>query len=344
MALYRTISLSFWTDPKIVDEFTPEDRYFYLYLFTNTHTNLAGCYEVSIRQMVNETGYSKDTIERLLNRFKTIHKVIDYSEVTKEILLINWHKYNWTSSEKFRKPLLKEIDGIKNDTFKEYLLNIYNGESPLYRYGIDTICNDTSVTVTNTNNINNKNINNIYINNNKNIYSISFENIYNEYPRKGDKKKAYGCFQARLKEGYSEDELLIATKNYAEQCKKEKREQRYIKLASTFFGVNTPFVDYLPHGLSGKPNMKVEWGKMIRDLSEQEHAPYFGFPPEWFDGDKLIQERVESVICPKGTMPGIYEDYEMSVKELLETYEARRRYANGDTIDFFEYPECTSDS
>lgn len=178
----------------------------------------------------------------------------------------------------------------------------------------------------------------------KNNISISFEDIYKEYPRKGEKKKAFSCFQTRLKEGYSEEELLIATKNYAEQCKKEKREQRYIKLASTFFGVNTPFVDYLPHGISGKPNMKVEWGKMIRNLSEQEHAPYFGFPPEWFDGDKLITERVESVICPKGTMPGIYEDYEMSVKELLETYEARRRYANGDTIDFFEYPECTSDS
>lgn len=178
----------------------------------------------------------------------------------------------------------------------------------------------------------------------KNNISISFEDIYKEYPRKGEKKKAFSCFQTRLKEGYSEEELLIATKNYAEQCKKEKREQRYIKLASTFFGVNTPFVDYLPHGISGKPNMKVEWGKMIRNLSEQEHAPYFGFPPEWFDGDKLITERVESVICPKGTMPGIYEDYEMSVKELLETYEARRRYANGDTIDFYEYPECTSDS
>lgn len=349
MALYRTIQMSFWTDIKISESFTPEDKYFYLYLFTNPHTNLAGCYEISIRQAATDTGYSKDTIERLFKRFSEVHKVAFYSSETNEVLLVNWHKYNWTSSEKYRKPLETQIRNIKNESFREYLYKLFENEDRVsipYQYPIDTYCIDTSNanTITNTNNINNKNINNIYINNNKNIYSISFENIYNEYPRKGDKKKAYGCFQARLKEGYSEDELLIATKNYAEQCKKEKREQRYIKLASTFFGVNTPFVDYLPHGISGKPNMKVEWGKMIRDLSEQEHAPYFGFPPEWFDGDKLIQERVESVICPKGTMPGIYEDYEMSVKELLETYEARRRYANGDTIDFFEYPECTSDS
>ena len=171
-----------------------------------------------------------------------------------------------------------------------------------------------------------------------------FQEFWNVYPRKLNKKRAYKCYQARINEGYSEQDLLTAAQNYSDECRKEKRDSKFIKHPTTFLSVDTPFTDYLPHGISGKPNMKVEWGKMIRDLSEQEHAPYFGFPPEWFDGDKLIQERVESVICPKGTMPGIYEDYEMSVKELLETYEARRRYANGDTIDFFEYPECTSDS
>ena len=30
MAVYRTIHISFWTDTKVVDDFTPEDKYFYL--------------------------------------------------------------------------------------------------------------------------------------------------------------------------------------------------------------------------------------------------------------------------------------------------------------------------
>lgn len=145
MAKYRAISLNFWTDAKIADDFTPEDRYFYLYLFTNPHTNLCGCYEISLKQMVNETGYSKDTIERLIDRFKTIHKVIDYSEETKEILIINWHKYNWTSSEKFRKPLSSEIVDIKNNEFRQYLSQTFNGLE--LRYGIDTPCIDTTVSV-----------------------------------------------------------------------------------------------------------------------------------------------------------------------------------------------------
>ena len=150
MALYRTISLSFWTDTKIADEFTPEDRYFYLYLFTNPHTNLAGCYEISIKQIAYEIGYNADTVEHLLTRFSNVHGVAKYSRDTKEMLLINWHKYNWTSSEKYRKPLKKEIDGVKNSSFKEYLLSVFNGEKS-EGYPIDTICIDTSNTLSNTN-------------------------------------------------------------------------------------------------------------------------------------------------------------------------------------------------
>lgn len=153
MALYRTISMSFWTDSKVADDFTPEDRYFYLYLFTNPHTNLCGCYEISIKQAVTETGYSKDTIENLIERFEEYHNVIRYSPTTKEILLLNWHKYNWTKSEKFRKPLLAEIGRVKNKRFKEYLSKIVNSEDDGYR--IDTTCIDTSVTVTVTDTVTN---------------------------------------------------------------------------------------------------------------------------------------------------------------------------------------------
>ena len=69
MALYRIVCMTFWTDTKIADEFTPEDKYFYLYLFTNPHTNLAGCYEIGIKQIANEIGYKVETVKNLLDRF-----------------------------------------------------------------------------------------------------------------------------------------------------------------------------------------------------------------------------------------------------------------------------------
>lgn len=136
MAIYRTLQLTFWTDSKITDDFTPEDKYFYLYLMTNPHTKLCGCYEISLNTASIETGYNKDTVKHLLNRMDTVHNVIRYSPETREVLLLNWHKYNWTRSEKFRKPLRNEIKAVKDDAFRDYLTRI--------EQGVDTVCTPSS--------------------------------------------------------------------------------------------------------------------------------------------------------------------------------------------------------
>ena len=183
MAIYRNIQMSFWTDTKVADDFTPEDKYFYLYLFTNPHTNLAGCYEISIRQMSNETGYSKDTIERLIDRFLSVHNVIEYESTTKELLLINWHKYNWTKSRDFRKALEKEINSVKNPEFKGFLRDLYNDVDTVPRPSIDGV--GTTVTVTDTDNNISPNKDKYIDIINKNItehnYSIYISNILTEW-------------------------------------------------------------------------------------------------------------------------------------------------------------------
>lgn len=126
MAIYRNIQLSFWTDNKVEDDFTPEDKYFYLYLLTNPQTNICGCYEVSYTQMSNQTGYNKDTINRLLDRFEKFHNIIRYSRDTKEILILNWYKYNWSKSEKTLVGVENVAKYIKSSSFKTYVLNIVN--------------------------------------------------------------------------------------------------------------------------------------------------------------------------------------------------------------------------
>lgn len=126
MANYRNISMNFWQDSKVVDDFTPEDRYIYLYCMTNPHTNLCGCYEVSIKQIAGETGYNNDSVERLLKRLDREHNVIRYDAQTKELLILNWFRYNWTGSDKINKPLLADIRKVKCDRFREYLAQRYN--------------------------------------------------------------------------------------------------------------------------------------------------------------------------------------------------------------------------
>ncbi len=76
-------------------------------------------------------------------------------------------------------------------------------------------------------------------------YTCAFEALWKAYPRKKEKAGAYRCYKARLADGFSEDELETAVKRYADECQRQKTEQKYIKLAATFLGPSTPFMDYL---------------------------------------------------------------------------------------------------
>lgn len=79
----------------------------------------------------------------------------------------------------------------------------------------------------------------------KKTYTCAFESLWAAYPRKKEKAKAYKCYKARLADGFSEDELETAVKRYADECKINHTEEKYIKLGATFLGPNTPFTDYL---------------------------------------------------------------------------------------------------
>lgn len=176
MAVYRSVHLSFWTDNKVEDDFTPEDKYFYIYLLTNPQTNICGCYEISYSQMTRNTGYNKDTIIRLLERFENVHKIIKFDKNTKEVLILNWYKYNWSKSEKTLTGVENVAKHIKSEEFKKYVLDVVNcarNDTPImgYVYPIQASVSDTD-------------INNIYINKkekdiNKNTNSINNKNILN---------------------------------------------------------------------------------------------------------------------------------------------------------------------
>lgn len=77
-------------------------------------------------------------------------------------------------------------------------------------------------------------------------YTKGFEEFWTVYPRKLGKGEAYKKYQARRKDGFSDEELLTAAKNYAAECKKRKTESEYIKHPKTFLSDTTPFTDYLP--------------------------------------------------------------------------------------------------
>lgn len=141
MAIFRCVSPNFWSDPKVDDDFTPEDKYFYLYLLTNPHTTLSGCYELGKRQASRELGYNEETVDRLIHRMETVHNVIRYDKATKEILLLNWHKYNWSKSPKCLKGVEYSLQNIKSDAFRKYCADTLSIQ---YRYSMDTTVSVTA--------------------------------------------------------------------------------------------------------------------------------------------------------------------------------------------------------
>ena len=56
MAAYRHIHIDYWQDSFVLD-LTPEEKYFYIYLMTNSKTTQCGVYSLHNRIIETETGY-----------------------------------------------------------------------------------------------------------------------------------------------------------------------------------------------------------------------------------------------------------------------------------------------
>ena len=239
MAIYRNVQLSFWTDNKVEDDFTPEDKYFYLYLLTNPQTNICGCYEVSYSQMTSQTGYNKDTVNRLIDRFENIHKIIKFNKNTKEILILNWYKYNWSKSEKTLTGVDAVAKHIKCNEFKEYIFEAincirndtpYKGHTcPIQASVSDTDTDTDAVSITDNN----------YIDIIKDIIDYLNLVLNTKYNYKTVNTQKH--IRARLKDGYMIDDFKTVIDKKSKEWLGTNME-RYLR-PDTLFG--TKFESYL---------------------------------------------------------------------------------------------------
>lgn len=120
----RLVNIEFWKDDKVVDRFSPEDRYFMLYLLTNPHTTQLGIYKLNLKYAAFEMGYSVETVRNLIERFEKYLDVIWYSPETGEIAIKNFLIHSIIKGGKPVADLLwKEINDVKN---KELILKVFN--------------------------------------------------------------------------------------------------------------------------------------------------------------------------------------------------------------------------
>ncbi|OUB63523.1 hypothetical protein [Bacillus thuringiensis] len=149
MAKYRHVQTSFWSDARVSEEMTPEDKYFYLYLLTNEHTNQIGVYQITRKQMAFELGYSIESAKALLDRFINHHDLVVYNEETRELCILNWGKYNLNKGGKpIEDCIKKELKSIKDLSLVRLVLerteNILLVQKVSVYAGLDDTSHDTS--------------------------------------------------------------------------------------------------------------------------------------------------------------------------------------------------------
>ena len=108
MGIKRIVDVSFWTDDKVIEMFSPEDKLFMLYLLTNPHSTQLGVYSVSIKFIAFEIGYSTDAIKVLIDRFENKYKMIKFSPKTNEFAIKNFLKHSIIKGGKPVEDLLKK--------------------------------------------------------------------------------------------------------------------------------------------------------------------------------------------------------------------------------------------
>ena len=147
MAKFRKVQTTFWQDSRVLEELTPEDKYFYLYLLTNPNTTQIGVYQITKKQMAFDLGYSTESISSLLDRFINVHRLVKYNEKTREIAINNWGKHNLANAGK---PVIdcikKELQEVKDlNLLVDIISHIPNEDiATLFSRTVHGTYNDTS--------------------------------------------------------------------------------------------------------------------------------------------------------------------------------------------------------
>lgn len=146
----RLIDTELWNNEEIIENFTAEDKYFWLYLLTSPHNNICGVFKNSPTLIARDMGLHKDTIVNLLYRFEKVHNLIFADKETNEILILNWYKWNWTRSEDLMRTINKQMNEIKSkeilELLKERAFMVIKKDTVIRPSQDHTITNTNSIT------------------------------------------------------------------------------------------------------------------------------------------------------------------------------------------------------
>lgn len=123
MAKFRMIHIDFWKNPIVLEEMSPEDKLFYLYLLTNANTTQIGIYKITKKQMSFDLGFSMESVQIVMDRFIHHHKVIRYNPETRELAIRNWGKDNlYKAGKPVMDCITSELKEVEDTSLIQYVL------------------------------------------------------------------------------------------------------------------------------------------------------------------------------------------------------------------------------
>lgn len=130
------VNTRFWDDAYISD-LDPIEKLMFLYMLTNTSTNVSGVYEIPVKKIANETGLDKEMVEKIVKRFSRDKKI--------------YYKDGWVAIRNFIKhqnqksPLIQKGIEIELEKAPQHIKDLINGK------GIDTLSHLTKPNLTKPN-------------------------------------------------------------------------------------------------------------------------------------------------------------------------------------------------
>lgn len=235
MGIKRIVDTSFWTDGK-VDDFSPEDKYFMLYLLTNPFTTQLGIYEMSVKQAAFQLGYSVDAVNVLLERFENKYHIIKYSKETSEVAVLNFLRHSIIKGGKpVEDCIKKEMSKVKNRMLISKVFDFISEKDDLNET-VKKIVNEYE----NDNDNDNDNEVSYHDSSTNRQNPIIMDVIHYLNTKAGTQyrtstRKTRDCIKARINEGFDyEDFKTVINKKCAEWLGDEKME-RYLR-PETLFG------------------------------------------------------------------------------------------------------------
>lgn len=225
----RLIDTELWNNEDIIEYFTAEDKYFWLYLLTSPHNNICGVMKASPVLIARDMGYSKECIQNLMYRFENVHKAIFVDHETHELLILNWGKFNWNKSTDILKTVEKNLSSISSERIKNMLIFKINEmwEKEHTVNTLSTPCQQGTITNTITNTIQD---------------IVDYLNITLNTKYRYETQSTQKHIKARLNEGFIYDDFVKVIDNMYDAWHNDEKMSQYLR-PETLFG--TKFQSYL---------------------------------------------------------------------------------------------------